>query len=264
MDAGREFVKIHDQAVSDLFEELSRVTKKDLPQILRDHAQMLGRYAASYTAPFAGDDGLSNSVRDMGRSAVARDIRRVYVGAGGLWRQIKNSPHPKLAAVFWKAAKTGNYFTVRQIMKKVGSTAVNLDFVPWDNGERHRKARNNRGRVNKRKPYVVIERGAVEGYVKMVQKRVGLTKSGWTNAATQISTRGRTGLLAWISKQPGRGTGIDNSNASTHPSIILINEVPWINTTMSPSLERGAALAVARSLKKGLEAILAKKAVGRK
>ena len=131
-----------------------------------------------------------------------------------------------------------------------------LQLAMFDGGEKHRRMRNSRGRINQgTAPTLIMDYGKIAKYQKIIQGNVGYAKSGWVNAARQISTRGLGQINGWIKNKPGSGTGVDATANTAYPTIYLTNNVPWVTKAMPVSFMANAHESFGRSIKKEVIAV---------
>lgn len=251
----------------DSLDRLGDLTGKTSGEILRDRAGSLGRYLAEATQPVAGmdtanPDGGSAAAKNLGRAAVARDIRKVYISPASIFAELKNKPTfgpsaqnynagTVLARRFYKLLKSGDLAGAKAIMRAAGVKSSHLELILWDGGAIHRRSRNKRGRIGRGfSPYVVSDAKAVKKYTADRQKNVGFAKSGWVHAAEEISGKKHGGTAAWIKAVHGPGKGRDMTGDLRNPRISLTNQVRYISAILDEKYELRAMGAFERSLQK--------------
>lgn len=83
----------------------------------------------------------------------------------------------------------------------------------------------------------VAEISQLMSYVKTVQKKVGIAKSGWASCAKQIG--GTRGIPQWVTRHANKrqaGSVIDSSKANGNEQYVLMqNNVPWIDKCLTQS-----------------------------
>jgi hypothetical protein len=128
-----------------------------------------------------------------------------------------------------------------------------LNLAMFDGGEKHKRMKNNRGRINAgTAPTLVIDYGKIEPYKEKIMRHVGYTKSGWITAARQITTIGSGQVNGWIKSKPGPGVGVDNTSNRADMHVTLTNNVPWIQKAMPESFMANATESFERSIKEKL------------
>ena len=256
---------------------------KSLPVILRKVARIEAVSLARSTQPTSTADGNTktsgNDViyvgakdRKMGEDKIERDIRKVYGSGGDVYLDIrafsKSGDNRQLADAFYY------FFKASQIKGSRGAQAL-LDasgsqFAGQDIGQKldpsfHRNSRNGRGRVpgqrSRSKLQQIPKTGEIEKYVEKVQKKVGLAKGGWADAARAVGLSTR-GIPQWVTRHKGGGTGKDQTKLTRNPSITLHNTVPYVSDLLSAA-DIAMALKIARD-RLTLEMTAAKAAIAAK
>lgn len=281
-----ELISVRTEGVDELFADLARLTGKPPGRMIRERAGMLGRYFASATQPVAdaeasanasavasfasgfattvgvaisgtstGFSGDSKFARELGRAAVQRDVNRVYLAPTSTFKYIRDEFGMQQARAFYKLLKEGALTAASELLKKLGIAAGNLEVIGWDDGERHGKRRNRRGRISKSTvPAIVPNAQPLRAYIRTVMKRVGWAKSGWISAAKQIpNAKGMSGVPQWM-KQPAPGRGIDRTQGDD-PFIILYNDVGYIEGLIPQRYISGAQANFEESLAKEVEKV---------
>lgn len=267
------FMQLDDVGVMKAFKDLGELCRKDAATIIIEHAVMLGRYLAESTAPFTETtkqpgvatpeelrrfDGGSKDARKAGENAVSRDIGRVYKSSHLARDQMKKrGPEGEaMAKAFGGMLRRGEVGKAQELLKRSGIPMRGLQLAMFDGGEMHRRKRNARGRINAgTAPTLIMDWGKIKKYQKIIIANVGYAKSGWVNAARQISTRGIGQINGWIKSKPGSGTGIDATRNTNYPTIYLTNNVPWVKRAMPVSFMENAHESFGRSIKKEVIAV---------
>jgi hypothetical protein len=209
--------------------EFIRQTGREAGKVLKAQARLLVRDLIAATPPFgkaafSRDVESYNDQRAIGRKAVERDIRKVFVS---LRDYIKELDNVKLAAALTQAGGLGassNIKTRKQSFRKssVDMPALEAIFrnmgkegrvIMEVNADLHKKARNRRGRTvgGKSNRYVVVRERSLDKYISEVQRRVGYAKAGWMKAAIALGVKG---IPNWIKQHVTAGVFEDRTNAS--------------------------------------------------
>lgn len=269
------FMEILDEGVYKAFTDLGEITRKSARDILLEHVWMLGRYLAESTAPFTQTnrppegkenpealrrfDGGSDAARIAGQSAVARDIGRVYKSSHLARDQMKKrGPEGEaMAKAFGGMIRKRDIAGAQELLRRSGIPMRGLNLAMFDGGEKHKRMKSNRGRINAgTAPTLVIDYGKIDPYKKKIMNHVGYTKSGWTTAARQITTIGAGQVNGWIKNKPGPGIGKDNTSNRADMHVTLTNNVPWIQKAMPESFMANATESFERSVKEKLENVV--------
>lgn len=270
-----------------LFNELEALCGKPQKKMLQERAGALGRYFASATIPVADADASANAsavqsfnagkavtvgvsiekgttnvtgdskhAKDVGQSAVRRDIRRVYVSPSQVFRDIREKEGLKPARRFYKLLADGKLLEASLFLNQLGMKSRYLEIIPWDEGARHKQRRNRRGRINSgNRPAIVTMGKKLADYMKEVMRRVGWAKSGFITAARQIpGAKGFSGLPVWM-RLPAPGVGIDHTDDPDNRYIILENRVPFVADLVEESTINRAQAAFEASMLKELQIV---------
>ena len=246
---------------------LAELTKKDVHQLVKDRAPTMARYLASWTMPVANmgknaegnPDGESLTARNLGQSAVSRDIGRVYMDVRGLMAQLKgkrvSSESGKGVAastLLSKMIKQGDNDRAEKIVRTVPGFA-HIEIKNFDDGKRHKEKRR-QGRVHKNtKPVVIADSQKLREYIKNKREQVGFTKSAWITAGRMAG--GKNGLRAkWITKHNAPAHGAFKMIGAIGEAV-LSSRVPWIDKKLN---ESGAMEAFDRSFKKEIQTATSK------
>jgi len=248
------------------FATLQQFTGEPTADLIRDRSAMLARHLAEGTPPFhtiigpmpvgkTNFDSGSLLARNIGRSAVARDIRSVYEDPRKTYRKLREFNAKKtgaaMARVFWKAIKNGQTETARQVLVRSGISAKNLEIVMFDGGERHKRYRQSNGRVNDGvKPVMVANYELVKAYSKKIEDHVGWDKAAWINAAKKVSTVGMGQVNKWIWKHiDSPGYGEDRTRNTKFPTVQLTNGIAWASESMPDGFQEGACRSFENALR---------------
>ena len=262
------FMHLDDVGVMQAMRDLGELARKDAATIIIEHAMMLGRYLAESTAPFTETtkqpgvatpeelrrfDGGGKEARRAGEAATARDIGRVYKSSHMARDQMKQrgAEGEAMAKAFGGMLRRREIGAAQELLKRSGIPMRGLQLAMFDGGEKHRRMKSSRGRINQgTAPTLIIDFGMIPKYQKIIIGNVGYAKSGWVNAARQISTYGLGQINGWIKNKPGSGTGIDATKGTNYPTIYLTNNIPWITKAMPVSFMANAHESFGRSIKK--------------
>lgn len=201
---------------------------------LPKQAQMLVELCMVLTPPRNNKDAsgkrITNSHKEAGESAVARDINRV----------IKARNPAYLESVI---AITGKEDNIRQVLRtKKGVTyLIDVDRINVDGSEQaawHAKHRDSRGRISRSTSTsndTVIGRwqadnrlwvppGSLSAYVKKMKARVGWAKAGWMKA--YLGLKGKR-VADWVARHGTARGQFENGLSSSRPYIAVYNDTGW-------------------------------------
>lgn len=266
-----------------------RNSRDSLSSVIRSQSRLVAVNLVFQTQPFGGSKattGQDSSGKVLGEGAVERDIRKVYKTASDVFRDVAKTS-VQAARGFVSYIKSGNFDEARKILQRVnlhqhsegaanlGSRLQSAFISNFDGGQSHREAlapipRRPRIRKNQ-KPLMIIQNiGALKGYMKEVQKRVGIAKSGWATCAIILGgTRGRSAtntegvsqqsVPAWVKRHAGnKGSGsvIDRANSINDAYVDMINHVPWIRNCLNAGQQKAALDIQRQKMEKAIDKAL--------
>ncbi len=221
---------------------------------LLDEIVLTGRNLAVSLARSQQPFGLGRDAEAMGKAAVERDIRRVYISVPGFYAQLKRQD-PLLAPAFWKAW-TNRDMTELERVARASRAGSGLEVLSVPDAATHGRRRGPRGRVQGKRPSALVtDDAALKNYIRKVQARVGMTKDGWADAAADCgSTRG---IPVWAGgRHTGRHGGATIIPDSTTPEVVLRNDVPWAREGLPERVEFQAVAIAEERLVMRMEKIL--------
>jgi len=122
------------------------------------------------------------------------------------------------------------------------------------------------GRTKTRGSKLFISSGSeLNTYITEIQKRVGISKGGWADCATQLKKVNKGGLLAnfppWVKKAMRSGSGkVQNMTSDIkNPRVVLTNNVPWASNVIPASEQLNALSVVATKMRSQMNRILKKR-----
>lgn len=237
-----------------------QVVRKTMAEVVKEQARLLARDACDFYPPFSGsapqvtkggEGGFGNKAREKGRSAVNRDIRKIFApldqAPGGLiaakgnayifhlWVESKmNKNPPSLPSwIIDESNATGGLFGLDIYKRFVESRHGNFSgdgYLLTQESEGqiaaiHRVVRGSpHYRVSKnRKPdFYIHDWSLVEKHIKKTQQRVGKLKSGWYHAGLKL---GPMPTSAWIKDQGSSNAICDMALSGPTPKIVIGNAI---------------------------------------
>lgn len=222
---------------------------------LKDTARQIASDCIRMTPPFgkAVSTESFNTQRDIGRKAVERDIRRTMVPLDSIRlmsQPDESTPEKKrLGATIRRLRRAGDWKALSEIIGKL-LQIHDLKIAGEADAKFHIQHRTRRGRVERRnvQPVLINRAASIKAYIKKEQDKVGLAKSGWSQA---VAILGVKRIPSWITSQNGQGTCIDATGNKLRPYITFSNDVPFIQ-------ESGRELSITRRACANRERNLAK------
>jgi hypothetical protein len=102
-------------------------------------------------------------------------------------------------------------------------------------------------------------------YITEIQKRVGISKGGWADCASQLKKVNKGGLLtgfpSWVKKavRGGSGSVQDLTSNIKSPKVTLTNNVPWVSQILPASEQLNALSVVSTKMRNQMNMILKKR-----
>lgn len=234
--------------------KLAEVSDKTIDDVLKQQAKLFCVDLAFVTQPF----GKNLNSKRSGERAIKGDIRNVYLSNNKAYDHLENEKTTGCAKRFYALIKAGKYAEAAKITEK-----LNLPSMPFDEGLAHQSARKYNGRVYKANPnkFFAYPQKLVEKYIKEIQKRVGMAKSGWYQAAKSINDQSMIKLPSWIKKQVITGRAVHKKSKGVN-KIVIYNNVSYVSRIIKDHHIRIAFYNRSRSM--GLLAARIIKAKGQK
>jgi hypothetical protein len=229
---------------------------------VRTAARVVAATMATHTLPF----GHGSERPETFMVVVEGDVKRAQVmqdELGLAYEEFKKQDE-SLAKLLWHAIKSGKKSLQRRLIEDLtiaaGMTRGKVDKAV------HEKARTTKkkGVPKKHVPRHIITSGgksALDSFAKRKQKRIGYAKAGWAAAAKSLggAVSKREGFQAWYNTgQHKDARGASNVDGKASSLVItLVNQVPYIQAALPPSLyqmalskiERNVATAIAKKIK---------------
>jgi hypothetical protein len=175
----------------------------DAATIVADESRKLAKQIVGFTPPKS---------LAQGRKAVARDIQRAATPFDA-----SKFTQPKMRERIDALAKDGNYDALNAILKNIKGNMAKWRVAPF-HPDLHRKARVSRGRVLSTKKIFVTQARALAAYIKKMQDRVGLRKSGWLPALLALGGK----APAWVARHLGHAPGTARVTlVGTNPGVTI-------------------------------------------
>lgn len=239
------------------------VFKKDVSIVLRQQAKSIITNSQrtgvlDLTPPTAGNSsvGSVSEQRKAGETAVARDIRKVFMTAKEAVKKAKEDD-PRAGRILSKLlrerkiddamnllrfgggehrvavkahSRKGGVIVASYTQKRISPAFKSLARITAIRGDPdpglHRRSRDSRGRVNISRPSMIVtDPASLASYIRKKQGMVGFHKSGWKASAAAVGAS----VAAFVARLSGPGRVIDNfAQAGPKFGITFINETPGI------------------------------------
>lgn len=244
-------ITIEARKFSDLLDAHLLVKGEGVEVLTRRYARLCAVELANRTQPWSVGGGAAGKA--AGAQAVDGNIRKVIKDKQGMRDLFDKTKIEGLGKAMIRLLNAGRYDILAKIMASCGlvTSADRLIMVsPGDMNSEHQGHRSrSTGRTFIKKGEVVFSPSGFGGYIKEVQKRVGLCKSGWADCARQIggtSGDNARGIPAWAKQSSRNGKIQDRSKDPSNPHFVMTNTTPWVSRLLKEE-QQTIALTVAKN-----------------
>lgn len=181
------------------FQRHPEALEEEVLTVMKQEARTLALEYGYNTAPVGFEEG---GPADKARERIRGEVERMFpssrfgedgINASGVY-EVLHRHDPKLAKLFWRAHKQGDVAAMEKLLRKRG-------LPRGIDREAYELRRSPRGGLNKGAEAIALTTPGRQGsYAKERQKRVGLAKAGWLQAAQAIGGRVRRGGRAAFPK----------------------------------------------------------------
>jgi len=242
------------------YAEIREVT---IPDAVMLNARLLCVELARRTQPF-GEEQTSGTIR------VKNDIGKIIKNTEQLDEYADRVGSQRIKARLNVLIKSGRFDIVETILRNIGflNKWTGMEVIGATKMKSvHNEARNKTtGRTKSRGSKLFIASDSdKETYISEVQKRVGISKGGWADCATQLKKVNKGGLLAgfptWVKKAMKSGSGKvqDMTGDIKNPRVFLTNNVPWASNVIPESEQDNATAVVVVKMRNQMNQILKKR-----
>jgi hypothetical protein len=218
---------------------------------------------ARRTQPF-GDKQESGTIR------VKNDIGKIIKNTEQLDEYADRVESQRIKARLKALIKSGKFDIVETILRNIGflNKWTGMEVISGSKMKSvHNEARNKTtGRTKSRGSKLFIASDSDHAtYIEEVQKRVGMSKGGWANCATQLKRVNKGSLLSnfpkWVIKamKSGSGSVKDITSDLKNPKVEMTNNIPWASNVIPKSEEEFAGAVVVAKMKIQMNNILKKR-----
>lgn len=246
-----------------IMKDYAEIREVTIPDAVSLNARLLCVELARRTQPF-GEEQTSGTIR------VKNDIGKIIKNTEQLDEYADRVGSQRIKARLKALIKSGRFDIVETILRNIGflNKWTGMEVISASKMKSvHNEARNKTtGRTKSRGSKLFIASvSEQETYISEVQKRVGISKGGWADCATQLKKVNKGGLLAgfptWVKKAMKSGSGKvqDMTSDLKNPRVQMTNDVPWARNVITKSEEEFAKAVIVTKMKKQMEAILKKR-----
>jgi len=243
--------------------DYATIREVTIPDAVSLNARLLCVELARRTQPF-GEEQTSGTIR------VKNDIGKIIKNTEQLDAYADRVGSQRIKARLKALIKSGRFDIVETILRNIGflNKWTGMEVIGASKMKSvHNEARNKTtGRTKSRGSKLFIASvSEQETYISEVQKRVGISKGGWADCATQLKKVNKGGLLAgfptWVKKAMKSGSGKvqDMTSDIKNPRVYLTNNVPWADNVIPESQQAGAIAVVVVKMRNQMNMILKKR-----
>jgi hypothetical protein len=242
-------ITVDSKELDEILKNHELFVKKSVPEMVRKYSRLCAVELANRTQPFSVGTGAGKKAEGLGKGAVDKGVGTVIAGPAALQLIVDKTTSEKLKAQLQGHLTSNNMKAFGSALKAVG---MYKDYEMLsksqlgDAHKNHRSKKTGRSYSPKKEFLTAANLGA---YIKKVQKRVGLSKSGWADCARKIGGikgDGARGIPAFAkAKRHGSHGHVTFKLKGKNPSIAMRNDIPWISR-ICPSSEQKKALGIAK------------------
>lgn len=255
-------IKVDDSAVQRILKNYEGFINKAMPALVRKYSRLVCVELANRTQPFTvgekkgvvkldGNGKAKKTGKEAGENAVKAGISSVIPRVDFFQMVADSTANDKIRERLQSYVAGGEWRKFVNVMSGLGIwkevELVSRSRMPAVHKQYRSKTT---GKTLSTRGKVFVASSDVDKYIAKVQKRVGLSKSGWADAARFIrSTKGdpTRGIPAFAKKGKGgkKGIAIDKTRDVKNPRYDLKNTIPWVSRICPPK-EQAMALKIAR------------------
>ena len=246
-----------------IMKDYAEIRAVTIPDAVMLNARLLCVELARRTQPF-GDKQESGTIR------VKNDIGKIIKNTEQLDEYADRVGSQRIKARLKALIKSGKFDIVETILRNIGflNKWTGMEVISGSKMKSvHNQARNKTtGRTKSRGSKLFIASVSdQETYISEVQKRVGISKGGWADCATQLKKVNKGSLLSnfpkWVIKAMKSGSGKvqDMTSDIKNPRVHLTNNVPWASNVIPASEQLNALSVVATKMRSQMNRILKKR-----
>jgi hypothetical protein len=246
--------------------DYATIREVTIPDAVMLNARLLCVELARRTQPFGNK-------QEAGTIRVKNDIGKIIKNTDQLDEYADRVGSQRIKTRLKALIKSGRFDIVETILRNIGflNKWTGMEVIGVSKMKSvHNEARNKTtGRTKSRGSKLFIASvSEQETYISEVQKRVGISKGGWADCATQLKKVNKGGLLAnfppWVKKAMRSGSGKvqDMTSDIKNPRVYLTNNVPWASQILPESEQAIATAVVVVKMRNQMNQILKKRQKG--
>lgn len=240
--------------LKEMFEAYQEVTGKGIPELTRAHARLCCVELANRTQPFT-EAGKAGDVIERAKKSLGNEIARAVTSKERMdTAVIQNIDDEKIRTRLQALVSSGKWKVVAKILANLHIVTSPSDFQVISGKDKLREAHQSKrsprtGHTHGKRGALTLARSGFDSYVTQVLKRVGYSKSGWSECARAIGGLkgdGARGIPAFAKRQRGSNFEVkDNSLNKNDPHFVMTNKTKWLSRIL-PKSQQEAALHIAK------------------
>lgn len=243
-------ITVDSKELDEILKNHEAFVKKSVPEMVRKYSRLCAVELANRTQPFSVGKGGGKEAENKSNSAVEKGITQVIPEKSRLQIIADSTTNETLRKRLQGYINSNNIKAFGSALKAVGMykdyQVLSKSQIP-DTHKQYRSAKT--GRTNKPKDKSFLTAANLGAYIKKIQQRVGLSKSGWADCARKIGGLkgdGARGIPAFAkAKRHGSHGHVTFNLKGENPSVSMRNDIPWISR-ICPAIQQRYALNVAR------------------
>jgi hypothetical protein len=244
----KTYIQLDAKGMEDVMKKLAYATGKTIPQLVRAYARVCAVELANRTQPFSVGKGVGKAALERQKGYLHNELLKVAKDKEALDAKATSIADAYLRGKLQEAIASGKHESIAQMLVMVGTIKHVGEFNPVS-GPSHMKQIHRRstrtGKTLSTRPIYHFAKKGIQGYVNLIAKRIGYTKSGWAKCARDIGGvkgDGGRGIPAFAKKMnTGNGRVVDNSSDKSNPHFIMTNTTPWVSRILDKGEESQAS-----------------------
>ena len=243
-------IKVDDSTLVQLLKNHEGFVSKTMPELVRKYSRIACVELANRTQPFSVG-AKSEGAKKLGEDAVKIGITGVIPEKAYFQFIVDSTSNDTLRERLQGYVASGQWKKFAEVMVSVGMWKEAKVISGREIGTIHKQHRSkSTGRALSTKGKMYLAKSGPDAYIKKIQKRVGLSKSGWADAARKIGGvkgDGARGIPAFAKAKRHKSAGgiTDRTKDKTNPRVDMQNDTPWVSR-ICPRSEQLIALQIAR------------------
>jgi hypothetical protein len=243
-------IKVDDTEFRQLLKNHDGFVSRTMPELVRKYSRIACVELANRTQPFSVGGAAANA-KKLGEEATSKGINTVIAGKEWMRYFADRSDNESIRERLQSLAAANDVRGFAAFLRSVGMNVPVEVISSGEIGKVHNNNRNKRtGRTFKRIDKIYLTKSGLDSYVKKVVRRVGLSKSGWADAARKIGGvkgDGARGIPAFAKAKRHKSAGgiTDRTKDKSNPRVDMQNDTPWVSR-ICPRSEQLIALQIAR------------------